>query len=327
MKKIPLCLLIIICSSCFGGKSLTNEEIQEAAKSHQAIFSLLVEQNNQPIIQDFYHGKNESSLVNVQSVTKSLMALLIGIAIDEGSIKSADETIDTFFPEIQSKINIQHLMDQTSGFEWAGFTELEKWSNSTNPTADILQRKLTSTPGEVYNYNSAATHLLSPILEKATAMSTLDFAKEKLFTPLGIDTVDWKKLNDGFYDASGLNLSMRSKDLQKIGRLILNEGNFQGKTIISKNWINQLFAKENKKKAHWGLRGSTYGHCWYTTKFFGEEVLYAMGYGGQYIFIFPDLNATVVANHEHDTPDGIEQATFFIENILIPLVKNLKENI
>lgn len=199
MKKLKLCCLIIICSSCFGGKSLTNEEIQEVAKSHQAMFSLLVKQNDESIIQDFYHGKNENSLVNVQSITKSLMALLVGIAIDEGNIKSADETINSFIPEIltdkndpHSKITIQHLMDQTSGLKWNGFTELEKWSNGANPTADILQRKIISTPGEVYNYNSAATHLLSPILEKATGQSTLDFAKEKLFAPLGIDIVDWK---------------------------------------------------------------------------------------------------------------------------------------
>ena len=247
-KSIFYFLLFAICASCFQGKTSTNEEIQTAAKENKSTFSLLVKQNGNPIIQDFYNGKNENSLVNVQSVTKSLMTILIGIAIEEGSIKSADETIDKYFPEVLannnaiSKITIQHLMNQSSGLEWKGFTELEKWMNHKNPTVDILQRKIISTPGEVYNYNSAATHLLSPILEKATGKSVLKFAKEKLFTPLRIDTVDWKKLNDGYFDASGLNLSMRSKDLQKIGTLILNDGNFEGKNIISKKWIDQLFS-------------------------------------------------------------------------------------
>jgi CubicO group peptidase (beta-lactamase class C family) len=316
-------ITIILFTSCKGRK--TN---LEQLGNEKGIYFAVVIKNDKIILRQFYNGKTENDLFNVQSVTKSIMAILTGIAIDKGIIKSVDEPIINYFPELMSDkdtlkkaITIRHLLNQTSGIKDFEFPQLDKWVNDSNPTSLTLSQPLATKPGTAYQYNTAATHLLSAIISKSSKMETQKFADENLFKPLGITNYKWEKLKDGYDDGGGLSLWMKTDDLGKIGQLLLRGGEINNQKIISKQWINQLFEKENKLKAPWGLKNSLHGFCWYSSKYKNQIVNYAMGYGGQFIFIFPDLHAVVAINHNHDTAKGIEQSNIFFEKYL-PLIFN-----
>ncbi len=302
---------------------------QELLPHESYTFSTLISQNGKLVLEEYYNGKTKDSLCDVQSLTKGLMSILVGIAIDMEYIKNVDEPIKQYFPEEyghlndeqKSAITIRHILNQTSGLSWKGYLEHGPWLSSEDPIAFVLEKDLEQEPGVQYNYNSGATHLLSVILSKATGKTTLDFANEVLFRPLGIQKVDWKKRNKGYYDGSGLGLSMRPLDLMKIGQLLENRGNWNGKSLVSEKWVDQLFEEAQKSETAWGLRGSTHGMCWYKAQLNGDEIDYGMGYGGQFILMIPNKKLIIVCTHHHDTPDGIEQQVKFLNRYLPELIK------
>jgi CubicO group peptidase (beta-lactamase class C family) len=319
-----LIYLLILLTSCKNEK--TNLDL---LRNEKEIYSIIIIKNDKTVFRQFYNNKTENDLFNIQSETKSIMAVLTGIAIDKGFIKNVDQHISDFFPQILSnkdtikkEITIRHLLNQTSGLKDFEYPQIDKWLNDTNPSKLIIAQPLVSKPGTIYQYNTAATHLLSVIISKATQKETANFADENLFKPLNITNYKWEKLQDGYNDGGGLSLWMKTDDLAKIGQLLISDGEVNNKQIVSKQWINQLFEKENKLKAPWGLKNSFHGFCWYRTTYKNQIVNYAMGYGGQFIFIFPDLNAVVAINYNHDTAEGIAQSNIFFEKYL-PLIFNI----
>jgi len=321
MRKIVNLLLV-----SFVVFSCTSEE------SEKNIYALLASKNAELVEESYFNASTKTDANNVQSVTKSIISLLIGIAIDKGHIANENTPIFQFFPEHASlftgnkkKITIKHLLNHTSGLEWEGFLEHEAYLNSTSPTKYILEKTAKDIPGEVYNYNSAGTHLLSTILSRGTNKTSLDFAKQVLFDPLEITEVHWKKLNDGAYDGAGFGLSLKPIDLIKIGELVLNKGQKNEQQIVSQQWITKLFDATQKKETKWGMRNSTHGYGWYLKTYNDSEILYAMGYGGQFIFIVPANNLVLVSSHNSDTPNGLDQQIDFISETLPPLLKKYSD--
>lgn len=292
--------------------------------SDSSIHSVLISKNGQVVEEAYFNNRTGGELDNVQSLTKGIMSLLIGIAIDKEYIASEDEPIAKYFPEEyrtltdarKQKITIKHLLNQTSGLAWNGYLEHGVWSESEQPNAFVLNKELEYEAGETYNYNSGATHLLSVILSKTTGKSTLDFANEFLFNPLAINKIEWEKTKDGYYDGSGLGLSMQPKDLLQIGQLLINEGIFNGQQLLSKAWIVKSFDEAKKSKTRWGLRNSKHGYCWYSSILDGDKINYGMGYGGQFIIMIPNKKIVIITTHNHDTPDGLDQQIDFLNNKL-----------
>ncbi|WP_108809356.1 serine hydrolase domain-containing protein [Aquimarina spinulae] len=302
---------------------------KEIVLDENDIYSVLVSKNNQIVFEEYYNGKTSENVSNVQSLTKGIMSILIGIAIDKKFITSENETIDTYFAdefkdiedERKKTITIKHLLNQTSGLSWKGFLEHQNWINSENPIAFVLQKKLEHTPGETYNYNTGATHLLSAILNKSTGKTTLEFANENLFNALAINTVNWEKRNDGHYDGGGLGLEMKPGDLLKIGQLLEHKGTYNGVEIVSKSWVEKLFDVNEKLATDWGLRNSKHGFCWYHANLNEDRINYGMGYGGQFIIMIADKNLVIVTTHNHDTPNGIKQQIKFLNGKLPLLIE------
>lgn len=314
MKKIIGLLLILVCTAC------------NSDQSEKSINSIFVLKDKQLVKEEFYNGSKKGDLVNIQSVTKSIISLLVGIAIDKGLIKSEEVTIHHYFPEeLQSndqkkKITIAHLLNHTSGLEWNGYLEHENLLKSSAPSKYILQKKMVADPGELYNYNSGGTHLLSIILNKATGQTTKEFAEQHLFQTLHFDPVKWEKLEDGFHDGTGIGLHLNPQDLIKIGQLLLDNGKKDNLQLISSEWIGKSFDQELKSDTKWGLRKSKHGYGWYSKTQGGEQILYSMGYGGQFILIIPSEEIVIVATHNHDTQNGIEQQVDFLKETLPKLL-------
>lgn len=312
---------------------IKSESVKEEAPISDGIYSILVSKNNQIVFEEYYNGKTAENASNIQSLTKGLLSILIGIAIDKKFIKSEEETIHTYLPEEfknlkdkrKESITIKDILNQTSGLSWKGFLEHQNWITSKNPIAFVLQKDLENTPGEKYNYNTGATHLLSAIISKSTGQTTLEFAKEHLFIPLGITKVNWEKRNDGNYDGGGLGLEMKPKDLIKLGQLLDNNGYYNSTEIVSKQWVEKLLDVDKKLPTDWGLNNSKHGFCWYQAQLNGDRMEYGMGYGGQFILIVANKNLVIVATHNHDTPNGIEQQIKFLNQKLPVLINEYGE--
>jgi CubicO group peptidase (beta-lactamase class C family) len=220
----------------------------------------------------------------------------------------------------KTKITIKNLLNHTSGLTWDGYTEHVEFSNSLSPVKYVLGKELEAIPGEKYNYNSGGTHLISYILTKITGKKTLEFANEVFFNPMHFESVEWLKLKDGVCDGAGFGLKLDPKDLIKIGNLFLSNGNFNNQRILSEKWIRKSFDESQKLKTKWGFINSSHGYGWYSALSSNNEILYSMGYGGQFILIIPSTKLVIVSAHNADTPNEIEQQVDFISETLPKII-------
>ena len=216
------------------------------------IRSVLVSLNDTLIAERYFAPFPPDSLEHGRSVTKSVMATLIGIAIDKGIIKGVDESIVKYIGETakgKEKITIKHLLTMTSGIKWRevlGNMEIDEWIQSPSPLQYVLDKPISYPPGTRWEYSTGIIHLLSVILTNASGMSTLDFAKKHLFSPLGINSAKWQLLNDGYYHG-GSRLQLKPRDMLKIGQLYENKGLYKGKRILSETYVKAATSRQQPK--------------------------------------------------------------------------------
>ena len=269
-------------------------------------------------------------LHDVRSVSKSVVSLLVGIALDRGLIAGVDEPVLPYFPELaalrtpeKDHILLRHLMTMTSGLawdEWADYSDPEnserKMIRSTGPYRFVLGQPLLHKPGEEWNYNGGNTQLLAGVLQRAAGKWLADFAKEALFEPLGITRFEWMKMpaNGEVEAASGLRL--RPRDMARIGELVLDKGMWKGRRIVSEGWIQESTRghMEHIDKVD-SLR---YGYQWWGDegKVGDREISWvaAMGFGGQRIYIVPAFGLVVVITAGLYAGSSQDQVSFDIFN-------------
>jgi len=277
----------------------------DMARDTNVLRSLLVVRNEQLIAEAYFRGTTSNSLLHERSVTKTVMAMLIGVAIDEGYLNSIEQNIGellaTDFPDLSTAkkaITIEHLLTMTSGFQWDesqvnGYTD---WANSNDPQGYLLNRDLVATSGTVFNYNSAATHVLSIILSKATGLTTLEYANQKIFQPLGITQLRWEVLADGYHNGAA-GLELRAADLAKIGLMMQNNGQWQQQTIVPKQWLDAAKSHQlNLTPGAGPFLVDGYGYLTWLGTGNGFNIQLAWGWGGQFIAIIPEKNMVVIIN-------------------------------
>jgi CubicO group peptidase (beta-lactamase class C family) len=326
-KSLGIVLLLFFSSWFCNAQSSTNSP--SFIQNNPNIYSLVVSRNDSVIYKKFFNQKKERGLFNNQSLTKSIVAILIGIAIDKGYLISVDEEIIHFFPELKKdsdilkhRITVRQIMNQASGLWHENLDSLGAFLAIKNPSRYVLRKPLVSEPGTTFQYNNAASHLLSVILSKSTGYPTLEFAKKFLFSPLGITRVKWKKMHDGYFDGSGLlSVYLNTQDMNKIGRLILDSGIYKKKQIISKKWIEAILNPTLTYPAPWGFEDSRYAMCWYHCYFEDKYLTYAMGWGGQFLILVPDLHAVISVNQNSESATAIKQSDSFISDTF-PLLLN-----
>jgi CubicO group peptidase (beta-lactamase class C family) len=310
-------------------------EAYSVAGQIEGMRSLLVARNDVLVAERYYNGHSQSSLHNVQSVTKSVMSALIGIAIDRGYIESVDLPISRYLEPLvdsldaeKGKITIRQLLTMTTGLEWQGLggaNEFMRWASAPDQIDYVLDKPLVEPPGTRFNYSDGAAHLLSIILTEATGQSTLQFAQRYLFAPLGIDSRQWPVDNRG-YNIGAAGLALTSRDMLRFGMLYLDEGADSGRAIIPPEWVT--VSTSARVSTHEAIPyGSHYGYLWWSGRAQAGDFYFAMGYGGQFILSLPDLGVVVVATCEWRYP--VQQANRhwsdiinLIVNKVLPAVRN-----
>lgn len=175
-----------------GVKSQVAFDTSSYIRSNPAILSLVVSVKDSVVFAKSFNSNRNDELLNHQSLTKNVMAVLLGIAIDSGFIASLDTKVAEFLPELKSDpdrrkldITVADIMNQASGLWHENLRRLNKYLRLRNPSAHVLTQPLISDPGSELHYNNAATHLLSVILSEATGQSTFDFARRHFSSPWG----------------------------------------------------------------------------------------------------------------------------------------------
>ncbi|MGA9364180.1 MAG: serine hydrolase, partial [Bacteroidota bacterium] len=268
--------------------------------------SLVVSHNGTIMREAYFHGGGAEVTHDVRSVTKSVTALLVGIALEKGYMQSIDQPMGDFLhpmypnmPQDKASITIRHLLRMSGGFlcnELAVPSEYNNWVNSANQVQYMLDRPLVAQPGQVFAYNSGALHLLSVIVSQATGRQTKDFAREYLFDPLEIGERNWEVDHQG-YNNGAAGLEITPHDMVKIGELVLNRGEYGGKRVVSSEWIDQMTRSQistNNAQPY----GPGYGYCWWVGQNDGASYAFANGWGGQFIVVVPDANLVVVATNQ-----------------------------
>lgn len=277
--------------------------------------------NNAPVYCDEWNGYKREDAVHVMSVTKSVMAILLGIAIDKGLVHSVEDKVLDYFPEYTVKrgektifdVTIGHLITMRAPYKGQSvdpWTKVCSSGNWTYTSLDFLGGKNGIT--DEFRYTTVCLHILSGILYKATGMKTVDYANRYLFVPLGIAehrnfyaksaeehkafTLNKKPIGHiWFADPEGLGtpgygLSMSAVDMAKIGQLCLNGGEWNGRRIVSESWINQMLTPRDVDN-EW-FRGMSYGYMWWIID--KEENIYAaIGNSGNVIYVNPDRNLVI----------------------------------
>lgn len=267
--------------------------------------SLIVCRNGTIVAEEYYYYNNfgPDSIKNVMSVTKSFTSVLVGLAIDKGFIESVNDPISryldgivTFPDEIKANITIDQLLKMSFGHAWNGTSPgslTDTWINSADQLQYIIDLPLVNTPGTVFNYSDGGSHLLSVIISEATGQNTFDFAKENLFDPLDIQRFEWPGDKRGYPIGAG-SLRITPRDMVKFGNLILNKGQYNDQQIVPESWINtmtetKIFTDDDVPF------GPEYGYQIWIGSSQGHKHIFAMGWGGQFIFIVPDHNLVVTA--------------------------------
>jgi CubicO group peptidase (beta-lactamase class C family) len=255
--------------------------------------------------EQYWDGYGESSLSNSFSAAKSIVALLAGIARDEGKIKSFDQSAADFYPTFakdeRSKITIRHLLTMSSGLDWEeaysspfSITTKAYYGDEIEPLVAGL--KLEEEPGIIHRYKGGATELLAMVVTNATGMPLGDYATAKLWTPIGAEhDALWSLDHKNGLEKAYCCFNSNARDFARIGQLILNKGKWNGVQIVSEEFLDEATrAASWLKDEDTGEAVDYYGYQWWRMERHGSEIIYARGLFGQYIFAVPDKNMVIV---------------------------------
>ncbi len=261
--------------------------------------SLVVVRNGHLVTEAYYAPFRAGMRHHINSATKGVVALLAGIASGQGLLGSADAPVleqlrdrgsaDADADPRKLAITLQHLLDNTSGIAWIEPLadrvpdSLIAMERSADWVQYILERPMAQAPGVGFDYNSGNTHLVSALLARKAGMGTGQFAARELFGPLGI--TDYRWLNDPQGVArGGFGISMRTPDMAKIGYLVLKNGEWNGRQVVPRAWVDKIFHASIPMFPTGGLR---YGDAWWTLP--ARKAFMAVGFNRQLIVVLPEL--------------------------------------
>ena len=271
-------------------------EAVEAARELPRLHSLLVSWRGDLVLERYYNGITATRQANVKSAAKSVISALVGIAIDRDLIPGVDTPIATYFPQLSKDgdarkraITIEDLLTMRSGLESTSNRNYGAWVLSPNWVQYALARRLVSAPGTLMDYSTGNTHLLSAILTQVSGGTTWQFANDALARPLGFTLARWPRDPQGIY-FGGNDMLMTPRQMLTFGGLYLNQGRVNGRQIVSEDWIERSWIPRGRS----GWSGQQYGYGWWVRDLGEHRTYYAWGFGGQYIFVIPDLELVVV---------------------------------
>ncbi|MBN8586170.1 MAG: serine hydrolase [Ignavibacteria bacterium] len=300
------------------------------------ITGIAVIKSGELVLEEYFNGYNRDSLHDTRSVGKSFASALTGIAINDGFIKSENETLNKFydlkkydnFSLDKEKVTLKSLLTMSSGF-YGSDLDMSSPGNEENmyPAADWVKFALDlpmdslKTIGKSWDYFTAGVVLLGDILNKSVPNGLEKYSAEKLFQPLEISRYQWEYTPQGVANTAG-GLRLRLLDLAKFGWLYNNKGKYKNKQILPEEWVNKSLTRHLQIP---GSENEFYGYLFWNMIFnvngISYEAYYASGNGGNKIFIFKELPLVIViTSTAYNKPYSHRQVNIILEKYLLPAV-------
>ena len=293
-------------------------ELYLDANALSNIYGLLVIKNGRLIAEGYFNeGAIERKNI-LQSVTKSYVSALVGIALDRGCLSSVDQKMMEFFPEFadqlddprKEKITIRDLLQMRAGYPWEvrepPYLDTLVYSDNWRWLPHLVDFPLTHDPGTEFGYSNLTSHLLGVIVARACNSDLASFGQEHLFSPIGAEVGDWSRdADDHNYGNAGISFTAR--DMAKFGLLYLRDGEYEGNQVLSADWVEHSLRRysegmydnkwRNEASNHYMnsyFRDVGYGYQWWSARVGDHRFDFAWGYGGNFIILLEELDLIVV---------------------------------
>ncbi|WP_296384741.1 serine hydrolase [Winogradskyella sp.] len=269
---------------------------------------VVVLKDHQVFMEWYYSSTQRKTINDIRSAGKSITALLLGVAIEQGLVDSLEQDVYSFFskekyPSLNDdykKLKLKHLLDMASGLDadsedWNTPGNAGNWIGKDNWVDYILSVPLANKPAEKWVYTDINAVLIGAIIEETSGMSLRDFAIKHVFQPLGITEYYWFTNASNQTGAAG-NLYLSTLDFAKLGVLVANKGKWVDEQIVQADYIKKLIERKMFDFPDWRSTNS-YGMFWYKNQLNinGKEIdyLFASGYGGNHLVVVPEKNLVV----------------------------------
>ena len=306
------------------------------------LHAVVVERRGARLLERYYRGHDErwgdplgavdftpETLHDLRSVSKSIVALLYGIALADGKVPAPDEPLVDHLPRYADlardsrlrRIKVADALTMQLGLEWdesLPYSDARNSEIAMERSPDrcrfVLERPMSAEPGNVWTYSGGATALLACLISEGTATTLLDYAREKLFSPLGIEHVEWVTGDDGV-EAAASGLRMRARDVARIGRLVLDGGVFRGAPVVPAQWLEHSLA------VHARIDDDLdYGYHWYVARRWNWVA--AFGNGGQRLTLLPKADVTIVVlAGNYNAPDAWKVPVSVLVDAVLPALQ------
>ena len=297
-----------------GLDAATAAETVALARTLPRLHALIVARDGAPLIEQVFRGPQLDTPVNVKSASKSVLAAITGVAIGRGVLSGVDQPVADFlsdrFPANPdprlSRITVGHLLSMRAGLGSTSGANYGAWVSSRNWVRHALARPFESDPGGTLIYSTGTSHLMSAVLTAAAGQSTLALARAYLGEPLDIAIPSWPADPQGVY-FGGNDMRLSPRALLAFGELYRNDGLAGGTRALPEGWVETSWRPRGNSR----YTGDGHGYGWWIRRVRDHDVFYAWGYGGQMVFVVPDLRLTVVMTSDPtpvETRDGHVQA-------------------
>jgi len=267
------------------------------------LHSMILTRHGKLVLEEYFHGYDRDDLHPIQSCTKSVASLLVGIAIDRGEVAGLDAPVFEYFPEHADLrtpewdgVTLWHLLTMSAGLDWSPREVFTVRGTGPELFRRVLSRRVVEKPGTRFLYVGANVNLLAGVVHHATGRHADEFAGRYLFGPLGIREWDWDEAKVEGYPSMAGTLRLRPLDMAKLGQLVLDEGRWKGEQVISSAWIRDSTARAMDTGP--GPDRDEFGYLWWLLPLSGEDtsqrIIVASGWGSQFIHIAPRFDAVLV---------------------------------
>lgn len=282
--------------------------IEDAAQRLGALersHGLVVAVDGEAVFEHAFAGPPVDRPVNVKSVAKTFLAALVGAAIERGVVAGADQpVVELLGPRVPAdatpgieRITVGHLLSMRAGLERTSGANYGAWVTSDDWIAHALTRPFVDEPGGRMVYSTGNSHILSAALTEAAERSTLELARAWLGEPLNIHIPAWQTDPQGVY-FGGNNMRLSPRALVRLGELYRNDGVIDGRRILPEGWVETSWTPRRQSQYH----DDHYGYGWFVGELAGERAYYGWGFGGQLLYVVPELALTVALTSDPTPP-------------------------
>ena len=276
--------------------------IEDAARALGQLHALTVSVRGEEAIALAPRGPGLDRIANVKSVSKTLVALLAGIAIDRGALDGIDQRVLPLLGrppagDARDRLTVGDLLSMRTGLESTSGPRYGAWIASPDWVEAALSAPLVGEPGGRFVYSTGGWHVLGAALSRATGRSLLDLARDWLGAPLGIDFAPWARDPQGRY-LGGNEMALAPRALRRVGEMVLDGGQAGGRQVVPEAWIDASW--EPRARSPWS--GDAYGYGWFLTRFGGHPAAYGRGYGGQMLVVIPAREMAVAITSDPTLP-------------------------